>query len=169
MTLESTLFQTFQHYFKQINLSFMIKPINPEVVRYGTGPPPTSIWDRLEFPSLSKLNTLSKKKLLDFTKRACGIWLEQTFPLIHKLRDKGCESMMVRKCKEELRQHEKELIKAQRDLVAAQEELINIQRQLLEKMEVEITAVQSMTQQEMKSLSSVLKDECASALAPKKI
>eukprot|EP00116_Pleurobrachia_bachei_P010520 sb/3470782/ len=77
--------------------------------------------------------------------------------------------MMVRKCKEELRQHGKELIRAQRDLVAAQEELINIQRQLLEKREVEITAVQSTAQQEMKSFISVLKDECASALVPKKI
>jgi hypothetical protein len=61
------------------------------------------------------------------------------------------------------------LIKAQRDLVAAQEELLNIQRQLLEKREVEITAVQSTAQQEIKSFSSVLKEECATALAPKKI
>eukprot|EP00116_Pleurobrachia_bachei_P018063 sb/3478325/ len=36
---------------------------NPEVVRYGCGPPPTSTWDDLEVPSPSKLNTLSKKKL----------------------------------------------------------------------------------------------------------
>ena len=142
---------------------------NPEAVRYGTGPPPRSTWDDLEVPSASKLNTLSKKKLLDFTKRACGIFLEQTFPLIEKLRDKGSESMMVRECEKELRQHGKELIKAQRDLVAAQEELLNIQRQLLEKREVEITAVQSTAQQELKSFSSVLKEECASALAPKKI
>eukprot|EP00116_Pleurobrachia_bachei_P003560 sb/3463822/ len=74
---------------------------------------------------------------------------------------------MVKKVEKELKTRSEELIKTQRDLVAAQEELIKMQRQLLEKRETEIAAVQTTTQEEMKSF--VVKKECATALAPKKI
>eukprot|EP00116_Pleurobrachia_bachei_P011356 sb/3471618/ len=44
-----------------------------------------------------------------------------------------------------------------------------MQRQLLEKRETEIAAVQTTAQEEMKSFAVVVKKECATALAPKKI
>ena len=144
--------------------------IDPDVMRYGPGV--VRGWDQLKVPSTSKLNTLSKKTLLEFTKKACSIMIEQSYPLVCKLKSNGAENygiLMVKECEKELREQGKELIKAQRDLVAAQEELLKIQRQLLEKREVEITAVQSTAQEEMKSFASVLEKECASALAPKKI
>eukprot|EP00116_Pleurobrachia_bachei_P010186 sb/3470448/ len=100
---------------------------------------------------------------------ACRILIEQAFPITEQMNNVGYVDLRKKKLERELKRQSKELIKTQKNLVAAQEELLNIQMQLLEKREVEITAVQSTAQKEMKSFASVLEKEWASALAPKKI
>ena len=51
--------------------------IDPDEVSYGPGV--VRGWDQLKVPSTSKLNTLSKKTLLEFTKKACSIMIEQSY------------------------------------------------------------------------------------------
>ena len=140
---------------------------DPSLVKYG--PNIVDIWDGLTVPSRNKLNILTKPVLLDFVESACRIFIEQSFPVGEQLSHMGYETTMMRQYEKELKSHSKELIETQRKLVAAQEELLSIQKQLVEKREVEITAVQTTAQQEIKSFASVLEKECATALAPKKI
>ena len=141
--------------------------VDPSQVQYG--PQTAKVWNDLNVPSRTKLNALNKPVLLDLVEGACRILIEQSFPVTEELSTVGYETLKINELEKELKKQSKELIKTQRALVAAQEELIGIQKQLLEKREVEITAVQSTAQQEMKSFASVLEKECASALAPKKI
>ncbi len=62
-----------------------------------------------------------------------------------------------------------EFQKLKEDKIKHQETIITLQDKLIEKKEVEISAIQSTVKSEMKSYSSAVSKSCTAALAPKKI
>ena len=124
------------------------------------------LWDDLSAPSKSKINSINKVDLVDWVTRASKLFIERAYPAMKKtfVAAKRCGEMEM-KCFA----HQEEVISTQRALVAAQAELLKLQAQLLEKREEVITDVQTAAKEEILSFSSVLKEQCDTALAPHRI
>ena len=122
-----------------------------------------SVWDSLKCPTKSKIKGIKKPELEDFTEKVCRFLMERCYPLLDRL------SNEVEDSERRLLDGQEELIASQRALVEAQGQLVKLQCELLDKRDKEITAVQSTAEEEIKTFSSVLKKQCDTALAPKRI